>query len=167
MIFVENRNASRSTLRDVAVLSGTSIATASNVISGKKNKFVSEKLRRKVLEAARELGYLPNQLARSMKGKNRRIIAVLVPELYNSVYMRMVIGAERAASDRGYLLLICSTLGDPEKEEGYVQSLMAEQVDGFLMAVSLKGAESIQKLQMLDIPYVVLDTRGFRRGQGG
>jgi LacI family transcriptional regulator len=154
---MKTKSAVRPTLRDVAVLSGTSIATASNVISGKKNKYVSEMLRRKVLDAASQLGYTPNQLARSMKGKSRRIIAMLVPELHNSIYMRMVQGAEKVASERGYLLLICSTLGDPAKEQGYVESLMAEQVDGFLLAVSLEGTESVQKLQMLNIPFVVLD----------
>lgn len=145
------------TLKDVAIKAGTSIATASNVISGKKGKFVSEKLRCKVLNAASELGYLPNMVARSMKGKSRRIIAMLVPELYNSVYMRMVMGAERVATERGYLMLICSTLEEPSREEGYIQSLIAQQVDGFLLAVSLKGATNAELLERLGMPFVVLD----------
>lgn len=147
----------RPTLRDVAAAAGTSIATASNVISGKKTKFVSDRLKRKVLEAAEKLNYSPTQLARAVYGKRRHIVAVLVPELHNAVLMRMMQGAQSVASDRGYLILICSTLRDPAKEEGYIHSLMAEGVDGFLIAVTLAGTESVQKLQMLDIPYVVLD----------
>ena len=147
----------RPTLRDVAEAAGTSIATASNVISGKKAKFVSDRLKRKVLEAAEKLNYLPTQLARTVYGKRRHIVAVLVPELHNAVLMRMMQGAQSVATERGYLLLICSTLRDPAKEEGYIQSLMAEGIDGFLIAVTLEGTESVQKLQMLDIPYVVLD----------
>ncbi len=151
---------SRPTLRDVASAAGTSIATASNVISGKKNKFVSDRLKKKVLEAAERLNYSPTQLARTVHGKRRHVVAVLVPELHNAVLMRMIQGAQKVASDRGYLILICSTLRDPAKEEGYIQSLMQEGVDGFLIAVTLQGTDSVQKLQMLDIPYVVLD-RGF------
>ncbi len=151
------RNNSRPTLRDVASAAGTSIATASNVISGKKNKFVSDRLKKKVLEAAERLNYSPTQLARTIHGKRRHVVAVLVPELHNAVLMRMIQGAQKVASDRGYLILICSTLRDPAKEEGYIQSLMQEGVDGFLIAVTLQGTESVQKLQMLDIPYVVLD----------
>ncbi|MBP7111204.1 MAG: LacI family DNA-binding transcriptional regulator [Firmicutes bacterium] len=154
-------NSDRPTLKDVAVKAGTSIATASNVISAKKGKFVSEKLRAKVLEAAEELGYLPNVIARSMKGKKRNIIAMLVPELYNSIYMRMVVGAERYATEKGYLMLLCSTLYDPSREEGYMQSLIAQQVDGFLLAVSLSRAVMAEKLERLGIPYVILDTPFF------
>ena len=147
----------RPTLRDVAVLAGTSIATASNVISGRQGKYVSEKLRQKVLEAAADLGYTPNLLARSMKGKSRKMIAMLVPELYNTIYMRMVVGAERVFNDRGYLMLICSTMGDPAREEGYIQSLLAQQVDGFMLAISPKGAVHVGKIERMGVPYVVLD----------
>ena len=147
----------RPTLRDVADAAGTSIATASNVISGKKSKFVSERLKRKVLEAAEKLNYSPTQLARAVHGKRRHIVAVLLPEIHNAVLMRIMQGAQSVATERGYLLLICSTLRDPDKEDGYIQSLMAEGIDGFLIAVTLEGTQSVQKLQMLDIPYVVLD----------
>ena len=147
----------RPTLRDIASAAGTSIATASNVISGKKNKFVSDRLRRRVLEAAERLSYSPTQLARTVHGKRRHVVAVLVPEIHNAVQMRMMQGAQSVASDRGYLILICSTLRDPAKEEGYIQSLMAEGIDGFLIGVTLEGTESVQKLQMLEIPYVALD----------
>lgn len=147
----------RPTLKEVAVLAGTSIATASNVISGRQGKFVSEELRKKVLEAAADLGYTPNLLARSMKGKGRKMIAMLVPELYNTIYMRMVVGAERVFNDRGYLMLICSTMGDPAREEGYIQSLLDQQVDGFMLAISLKGSVHVDKIEKRGVPYVVLD----------
>jgi DNA-binding LacI/PurR family transcriptional regulator len=101
-------------------------------MSGRKAKYVSPELAARVRAASEQLGYLPDLLARSMKGKSRRMVAILVPEFWNPVFTRMVIGAEQVARENGYLLMILSTLGDPDYERDHLTNLAAQRVDGCL-----------------------------------
>jgi LacI family transcriptional regulator len=150
----------RPTLKDVAALAGTSVATASNVLSSR-NKCVSEALAARVREAAEALGYRPNMVARSMKGKSRNLVAVLIPEFWNPVFTKIVTGAERVAAQHGYLPVICSTEGDQRRQDDYLERLVSQQVDGCLIAPVSSDIRSIQAISAMDIPFVLLD-RPFR-----
>ena len=106
----------KATLKDVARRAGTSIATASVVLSQSTGKYVSDELRVRVLEAARYYNYRPNISARRMKGKNGRSLAILVPQFENFFFNRIVIGAENYANSKEYILSIYSTLDEEDKE---------------------------------------------------
>src|SRR5690554_1081570 len=97
------------TIKDVAKLAGASLSTVSYVLNDVPNKFVSKELRKRVLKAARELNYRPNQIARRLRGKTGKILAVLVPQFDNIYFNRMVIGAQEIAEEEGYILCIYST----------------------------------------------------------
>ena len=105
------------TLKDVAELAGTSISTASVVLSGTEQKYVSEELRDRVIAAATRLQYRPNITARRMKGKNGRFLAIMVPQFDNVFFNQLVIGAETYASSQDYTLAIYSTYDQEEKEK--------------------------------------------------
>lgn len=156
----EIRHIARPTLKDVAALARTSVATASNVLSGC-DKFVSDGLAHRVREAASALGYRPNLVARSMKGKSRNLVAILVPEFWNPVFTRIVTGAERVAAQNGYLPLICSTEGDARRQDDYIESIVAQQVDGCLLTPVSSEPGSLRAIDESGIPCVVLD-RPFR-----
>lgn len=154
-----NYEAKKPTLKDVAALANTSIATASVVLSKNTNIYVSDELRLKVIQAADKLKYSPNLLARRMKGKSRRFLAILVPQFENVFFNRVVLGAEHYANSHGYILSIFSTHDQEEKELNFIDNLIALQVDGILIAPSSNRSKSIVRLQEAGIPYVILDRK--------
>ncbi len=145
------------TLKDVAGLADTSTATASVVLNKVSHKYVSDELRERVLEAARELNYRPNIAARRLKGKTGKTLAILVPQFENTFFNRVVIGAETHASERGYILSIYSTQDKEEKELQFLQNIISHQVDGILICPANNQSRSVEVIQEAGIPYVVID----------
>ncbi|MCD8171163.1 MAG: LacI family transcriptional regulator, partial [Clostridiales bacterium] len=97
------------TLKDVAERAGTTAATVSYILNGSTKRYVSEDMRRRVEAAAKELNYVKSSAASSLKGKKRKIIAVLVPQFANQMFTELVLGVERVADRYGYILSICNT----------------------------------------------------------
>lgn len=147
----------RPTIRDIAKLAQTSVATVSWVLNGDSRKYVSDELKQRVLEAAKTLNYRPNLLAQRLKGKSRKLLAIIVPQFENVYFNRIVIGAEKYANSRSYKLLICSTDDDPQKEFEIVNQLIANWVDGFMIAPTLHGENSLTAITQSGIPLVLLD----------
>ncbi len=147
----------RATIRDIAKLAQTSVATVSWVLNGDSRKYVSDELKERVLQAAKTLNYHPNLLAQRLKGKSRKLIAIIVPQFENVFFNRIVIGAEKYANSRDYKLLICSTEDNPQKELELVNQLIANWVDGFLIAPTLEGHTSIETITQSGTPLVLLD----------
>ena len=134
---------------DVAEKAGVSVATASRVIS-KANYPVSESTRQKVLEAASQLNYTPNALARGMKTRRSNLIAVLVGDNTDPYFAEIMNGVEEIANEQGYLTIICNTSRDPQKELHYLQTLRDYRTDGVIFAssgLSVPGyAEQLEKI---------------------
>lgn len=147
----------RATIRDIAKLAQTSVATVSWVLNGDSRKFVSDELKERVLQASKSLSYHPNLLAQRLKGKSRKLLAIIVPEFENIFFNRIVIGAEKYANTRDYKLLICSTEDSPRKEIELVNQLIANWVDGFLVTPTLDGNKSIDIIIQSGTPLVLLD----------
>lgn len=147
----------RSTIRDIAKLAQTSVATVSWVLNGDSRKYVSDELKERVLQAAKTLNYQPNLLAQRLKGKSRKLLAIIVPQFENVFFNRIVIGAEKYANTRDYKLLICSTDDSPQKEIELVNQLIANWVDGFLIAPTLEGENSIETIIQSGTSLVLLD----------
>ena len=145
------------TLKDVARLAGTSVSTASVVLSGTQKKFVSERLRKRVLEAAKVLNYRPNITARQMKGKCGRFLAILAPQFDNVFFNQVVIGAESYANSRDYTLAIYSTYDEEEKELKFVDNLISLQVDGILIIPAQQESKTVEMIREAEIPFVVVD----------
>lgn len=147
----------RATIRDIAKLAHTSVATVSWVLNGDSRKFVSDELKERVLQAAKTLNYQPNLLAQRLKGKARKLLAIIVPQFENFFFNRIVIGAEKYANSRSYKLLICSTDDNPRKEFELVNQLIANWVDGFMIAPTLNGENALNAILQSGIPLVLLD----------
>ena len=147
----------RATIRDIAKLAKTSVATVSWVLNGDSRKYVSDELKERVLQAAKVLNYHPNLLAQRLKGKSRKLLAIIVPQFENYFFNRIVIGAEKYANFHNYQLLICSTDDNSQKELELVNQLIANWVDGFMIAPTLEGEKSLTAILQSGIPLVLLD----------
>ena len=119
-------------ISEVARLAGVSTATASRVVSSADYP-VSEATRTRVLDAARELDYVPNALARGLLKSQIPIVAVIVHDITDPYFAEVVRGVEDAASPAGYLVITCSSERDAERETSYVRLLrsMREGVRAF------------------------------------
>lgn len=119
------------TIKEVADLIGVSVATVSRAIS--KPERVSKKTRERVLKAIEGLNFQPNALARNLRTQEARSALFVVP-LLSPPFQHMIRGAEDAAMEHGYSVLIGNTERDPEREAIYFEQLRAKRVDGFLLA---------------------------------
>lgn len=117
-------------LEDVAERAGVSPTTVSRILNDRGS--ISDKTRKKVNDAIEELGYFPNEIARSLYGNKTNLIGVLLPNVSNPFYGELATEIEEVLSKHGYKILLCNTNNDLEKETEYLKMLLANQVDGII-----------------------------------
>jgi len=144
------------TIVEVAKHARVSIATVSNVIRGTRR--VSPALHERVQAAIRELDYFPNEIARSLKVKQTRMLALVLPDITNPFFPEIIRGAEDTAFERGYFLLTANTDEQIGRERRIVSALRSYRVDGILLA-SAPGKDSshIRSTMESGISIVCLD----------
>jgi LacI family transcriptional regulator len=127
------------TLRDVAKRVGIHPATASRALNDSTRHLVSEETATRVAQAAREMGYTPNSIARSLKTSRSLTVGVLLPDLTNPLFPPMVRGIEDALRPAGFTALLANTDNDDERAQTAVEALRLRQVDGWISAVATLG----------------------------
>jgi DNA-binding LacI/PurR family transcriptional regulator len=123
----------RVTSVDVARRAGVSQSTVSLVFSGKGGGRVSEATQEHVRRTARELGYRPNVAAQALRLGASRAVALLVPDITNPFFSRVLRGAQRAAQEAGYTVALVDTGNDRRWEAQSFEALRAGPVDGYLL----------------------------------
>jgi DNA-binding LacI/PurR family transcriptional regulator len=113
--------------------------------------------RQAIDEAVRELGYRPNGVARSLRTKSTQTIALLLPDITNPFFPRLVRGVQVAARRRGYLMLLASAEGDAAGEQDYLELFRANAVDGALVVGVSIPADRIAEVVAEGFPIVSLD----------
>ncbi|MHB1394480.1 MAG: LacI family DNA-binding transcriptional regulator [Clostridia bacterium] len=139
------------TIRDVAKLSGVSVATVSRVMND--SSAVAPKTRAKVLDAIKELNYQPNLLGRDLRRSETKRILVLLPTISNSFYSNIVKGIEDVAHRNDYTTMLCNTDSDSNRENVYLEMLRNRLSDGLILMgpeISRKELEILGK----DFPVV-------------
>lgn len=119
------------TQKELAKLAGVSAGTVSNVITGSTR--VSERSRQKVLEAIRTLDYHPNLIARSLKTNRTNTLGIVIPEITVPFFPKLIRGAEFAAREKGYFLIVLDSDADPARELESISLLRSQRVDGILL----------------------------------
>jgi LacI family transcriptional regulator len=122
-------------ITEVARRAGVSAATASRVVSAADYP-VSAATRARVLEAARELDYVPNALARGLLKSQVPVVAVIVHDITDPYFSEIVRGVEDAASAAGYLVITCSSERDAQREASYVRLLRSMRAAAIVFAGS-------------------------------
>jgi LacI family transcriptional regulator len=110
-----------------------------------------------VEQAIEELGYYPNELARSLRRQQSLTIGLLIPNLTNPVYAEIARNMEDVCTKAGYLVLLCDSARDLAQEERFVHMLRAKQVDGVVMIPGQNPLELTEPLHAARIPTVVLE----------
>lgn len=145
---------------DIANSLGVSKTLISLVINNKANEYgISNETQKKVLDKISELGYRPNNLARGFRTGKSNTIGIIVSDISNRFYSRIVRAIEDKAWDKGYSVVICSTNEDYNKEREQIKFLCDKQVDGIIISSSQKDDSQFQELNQLKIPHVLIDRK--------
>jgi LacI family transcriptional regulator len=126
--------AARVTIGDVARAAGVRPSTVSKALNGGRG---SAEVRARVERAVAELGYRPNEQARALRRSRSRSLGLLIPDLANPVYLPLLRGAERAARDRGYVVLVADGQRSDAAESAALDRFFDQGVDGLLLAGSV------------------------------
>jgi DNA-binding LacI/PurR family transcriptional regulator len=154
MTRVEARGTAQAAPRsaDVASLAGVSRKTVSRVLNNE--PYVSEEVRRRVLDAAEQLGYRLNHAARALASGRNRSIGVVALGTAGYGTASLLVGIERAVRDAGYALRVVNTVdGEPEGIAGAVTSLLEQGVDGIIVSEPIvEGQVDVR----VDVPLLFL-----------
>ncbi|MFG2276087.1 LacI family DNA-binding transcriptional regulator [Streptomyces chartreusis] len=143
------------TLADVAARSGYSVMTTSRVLSGK--GYASPKTREAVLAAARELGYVPNDVARSLRNSRTSSVALIISDIENSFYATIARSAEEALRPAGYRLFVASSDEDADRELEALRGAREMRAAGVLITPTPRNHQALQALSNDGVPLVQLD----------
>ena len=149
----------RATIKEVAETAGVSRSTASRALTG--NGYVAEPVRLRVRAAARELGYVVDATARSLKQQSSRLIGVMVFDLRNAFYADLASGAARECRARGYTMMLIDDSAAVEDELEAAEAFVALRVAGVIGTPLSSGLAEFLHRQR--IPLVEVD-RQFAEG---
>lgn len=134
------------TLKDIATRAGVSQITVSRVVNGYPH--VSKETRERVRKAIRELKYVPNHVARSLVTRRTNTLGVLVSNIANPYYPRVLLGLEHEARTLGYNIIISNAVTYNTALEN-LEILLKKQVDGLIItSVEFpEGAQAIDRFK--------------------
>ena len=142
-------------ISDVAEKKGYSITTISRAIND--HPYVSDKTKKKIFDAMKELDYYPNNVAQQLRGKGTKLIGVIISFVTNPFFTYLVDAIEKAAYQVGYQIVILQTLEEPEREKRFIEMLKKRQLDGLIMT-SLDD-DSPEVLKLIEAEKIVVCNR--------
>ena len=143
------------TIRQVADAAGVSIATVSRVLSGKGG--VSEALAEKVRQAAAQLDFQPNRVARGLRRQYTQTVGVLVTDIQNPFFTSVLQSIERVLESSGYVMLLCNSDEQPVREKIHLATLQAEGVAGIIIAPTRSESSRYQPVIDSGTSMVIID----------
>lgn len=145
------------TIHDVAERAGVAAITVSRVINNK--GYVSAETRQKITAAIAELGYVPNSLARSLRVKQTKTIALILTDITNPFFTTLARGVEDVANAAGFSVFLCNTDESEVKQTEYLHALLQKRVDGILLVPARSATVPIDLIRRHGADVVVIDRR--------
>lgn len=142
-------------IRKIAELTGFSKSTVSRAINDQSG--IKESTKQKILKVIDELNYRPNQIAISLTTKKTRIIGVIISDIENPFYSRMIKGIGEVLEQFDYNMMIINTFNDLVKEKKAIDIMIGKKVDGIIFSAVEKNTKNIDLIINAGIPSVSLD----------
>ncbi|MFN8678166.1 MAG: LacI family DNA-binding transcriptional regulator [Thermomicrobiales bacterium] len=146
-----------STIHDVARAAGVSPMTVSRVFRGA--AYVRAETRQRVLDAAAELNYVPNAVARSLRQARSGLLAFIIPDIKNPLFYAMARGAEDAAHAAQMAIVLGNSEDEPAMEARYLQAMAEHRVDGILLVPTATTTAADMPILPAGVELVLLDRR--------
>ncbi len=153
----------RINMKDIAQEAGVSTATVSYIINKRSDQVIAPQTIKKVEEAIKRLGYVPNLGARALASKHSHLLGLLIPQteketklmFSNSFYGTFLSNFEYEARKKGYNILISGT----DVDESYLDVARKRSLDGIVI-VGVEIESDIKGLKQIGIPTVLVDSYG-------
>ncbi len=146
----------RITIKDVARATGVSDTTVSWVL--KDHPVISKDTKKRILEYINKSGYKANILARSLRCSKTNIIGVLLNDVSNPFYAKILTGIESRAKSCGYNILLCNTNWESANEQSMIEIMSQYNVDGILATPTEEVSDCYLDLSEKQKPFVFIDT---------
>ena len=151
----------RTSLEDIAKAVGVSKATVSFVLNGKGDQFNISKAKQKIIqETAKEMLYVPNFFAKSLRQGETKTIGLVVSDISNSFYAELCKSIQEQLYKKGYNVFITNTNEDKDLEITLMRELFQRSVDGMILSPSNRIKELSPILKETHIPIVFTDRKG-------
>lgn len=148
----------KKSLNDVAKALGVSKTLVSFVLNGRGDEMsISKETQRKVIDMANKMNYKPNQVARGLRMGASKTIGLILPNIGNYFFARIARVIEDEAGKYGYRVMSVSSDENSEKEISLIKMLIERQIDGLILASSLKDKTEILNLKKERVPFVLID----------
>lgn len=144
----------RVTLQDIALRTGYTINTVSHALKNKPD--IAPATRERIQQVAREMGYIRNQMASSLRSGRTHTLGVIVSGMNNPYYGIMADEIQNEAVKLGYSLLILCSRDDPELEMTAVEAAISRQVDGILLFPCFGSQKTIERMKSAGVPFVLM-----------
>lgn len=152
-----NKQGKATTIKDIAARANVSMGTVSRVLN--KSDLVSRSTKKKVERIAEELGYIPNEMARSLLRNKSHTIALIAPDLTNPFFVELFRGIEEVMSREGYYIFVCNTKYEKENEHRYTMEMIGRGVDGIIFTSLYHHNEALFNLVKKNVSAVTVQTR--------
>lgn len=146
------------TMDEVAKRAGVSKTTVSRIINGN-FEHVHIDTKNKVLKVVEELNYRPNALAQSLKQMKTNVIGIVLSNLKNPFWTRVLEGVEDTCHANGYNLMICNSNDNSVLEQEHIEGLQMKQVDGIIVNPTMKNKALYQTLVDKNYPIIAINRR--------
>ncbi len=147
----------RATLREVAERAGVHPATASRALNAATESMVNAGTAARIQKVAKEMGYTPNPIARSLKTSRSTSIGLVIPDLTNPLFPPIVRGVEDVLRRVGYNAWIVNTDSQSDVEAAAVVALRQRNVEGFVFATALMEHSLLEELAESSVPVVLVN----------
>ena len=142
-------------MSDVAQLAGVGKMTVSRVIN--KSGYVGKETEQRVRQAIAKLGFRPNEIARSLKGRHSKTIGIIVPDLGDNFFATCVNEAQKVAAAHGYVSLITSSERDEAHEADEIKLMLERNISGLLIVPTRHGWPPLLEFRARGLPIVAFD----------
>ncbi len=145
-------------IKKIQELTGFSYSTISRVLNGKAREFrISEKTHQTILQAAADLNYRPNILARSLRLKRTHTMGLILSDIKNPFFGELAWRIEKLLREHGFSTILCNTNEIPENEEFYLKVLVDRQVDGIIISPTHTKEWNDMEIIRKNTPIVLID----------
>ena len=154
---VEETPQKRASLLDVANRAGVAKSVASRVLNGRTTISVRPETRTRIFEAAQALRYTPHAAAQALANATTEVLALLIPDVTNPVYARILRGAVARAEERGYVVLLAEETGDAALLQRYPDLVTSGRATGLIIGSTGPSPDVSRASALASVPHVFVN----------
>ncbi len=146
-------------LKDVARLAGVDASTVSRVLRGDERKPAKAETRERILQVARDMGYRPNSVARSLRTRQREAIGLVIPDAANPGFAEIFKGVQAVTTEAGWHVIVVEGRPNAKPDLGWDRLVFEGRVDGVLVLVASIRDPVVKRVAQSGFPIVLVNRR--------